>query len=240
MEKNNREDKKVRLLLVEDHEIMRFGLKKSLEQVPNFQIVAEAGTGPMAIEKALSLRPSVVLMDIGLPELDGIEATKQIKEAQPGIRVLMLTSFDKPEKIFASLAAGADGYCVKSIATEDLVSVIEKVVQGCAYLDPVIAGYVVKVYDIANDLDEEDDEMISSRLEIIDESELLQESSANLSKRELEVLKLLVSGHKDEAIATSLGIAPSTVRSHVRKILAKLAVNDRTQAALKATRGGIY
>lgn len=222
----------IRIMLVEDHEIMRFGLKKSLEQYDNFEIVGEAGSGIEAVKKAFSLKPGIVLMDIGLPELDGIEATRQIKLAQPQTRVLMLTSFDQPEKIFASLAAGADGYCVKSIQREELAKVVELVSSGCAFLDPVIAGYVVKVYDIDGGDDEDD--------EIIDESKIeLETGCASLTRRELEILKLIVNGDKDEEIATALEIAVSTVRSHVRKILSKLSVSDRTQAALEATRGGL-
>lgn len=230
----------IRIMLVEDHEIMRFGLKKSLEQYENFEIVGEAGSGTEAVKKAFSLKPAIILMDIGLPELDGIEATRQIKLAQPQTRVLMLTSFDQPEKIFASLAAGADGYCVKSIQREELAKVVELVSSGCAFLDPVIAGYVVKVYDIDGgdgDQDEEDDH---SGVEIIDEGKIdLEAEHSNLTRLELEILKLIVNGDKDEEIAAGLKIAVSTVRSHVRKILAKLSVSDRTQAALQATRGGL-
>ncbi|MGD9681256.1 MAG: response regulator [Candidatus Obscuribacterales bacterium] len=225
----------IRIMLVEDHEIMRFGLKKSLEQYENFEIVGEAGSGTEAVKKAFSLKPAIILMDIGLPELDGIEATRQIKLAQPQTRVLMLTSFDQPEKIFASLAAGADGYCVKSIQREELAKVVELVSSGCAFLDPVIAGYVVKVYDIDGEEDEDDDH---EEIEIIDESKFELERS-NLTRRELEILKLIVNGERDEEIAAGLEIAVSTVRSHVRKILAKLSVSDRTQAALEASRGGL-
>lgn len=227
----------IRIMLVEDHEIMRFGLKKSLELYENFEIVGEAGSGTEAVKKAFSLKPAIILMDIGLPELDGIEATRQIKLAQPQTRVLMLTSFDQPEKIFASLAAGADGYCVKSIQREELAKVVELVSSGCAFLDPVIAGYVVKVYDIDGDQDEDDDH---SGVEIIDEGRIdLEAERSNLTRRELQILKLIVNGDRDEEIAAGLEIAVSTVRSHVRKILAKLSVSDRTQAALQATRGGL-
>lgn len=230
----------IRIMLVEDHEIMRFGLKKSLEQCENFEIVGEAGSGTEAVKKAFSLKPAVILMDIGLPELDGIEATRQIKLAQPETRVLMLTSFDQPEKIFASLAAGADGYCVKSIPREELAKVVDLVSSGCAFLDPVIAGYVVKVYDMDSGDGNQDEDDDYAGVEIIDEGNFAQEAKgASLTRRELAILRLIVRGDKDEEIAAALGIAVSTVRSHVRKILAKLSVSDRTQAALEATRGGL-
>ncbi|MCA9801742.1 MAG: response regulator transcription factor, partial [Cyanobacteria bacterium HKST-UBA02] len=199
----------IRIMLVEDHEIMRFGLKKSLELYENFEIVGEAGSGTEAVKKAFSLKPAIILMDIGLPELDGIEATRQIKLAQPQTRVLMLTSFDQPEKIFASLAAGADGYCVKSIQREELAKVVELVSSGCAFLDPVIAGYVVKVYDIDGDQDEDDDH---SGVEIIDEGRIdLEAERSNLTRRELQILKLIVNGDRDEEMAARLEVAVSTV-----------------------------
>ena len=217
----------IRVLIVEDHETVRFSLKRAIGERTDMSVAAEAITGLEAVEAAHRTQPSVVLMDIGLPELNGIDATRRIKAELPDTRVIILTSFDDPERTFASLAAGADAYCVKSITMECLFDVIRQVDEGHAYLDPTIAGHVVRVYDLPEATDEGEEEVM------LVEAELMQEP-ARLSPRESQVLLLLVEGLSDAEIASRLGLADSTVGSHVRKILKKLSVADRTQAALMA------
>src|SRR5579872_1775923 len=133
------DERLISILIAEDHEITRVGLKLTLEQSPDFQIIGEAADGRQAVAKVIELKPDVVLMDIGLPVTDGIEATQQIKSQMPEIRVIMLTSHDNDQDIFAALSGGADGYCLKEISSQQLAMAIRTVAGGAAWLDPGVA-----------------------------------------------------------------------------------------------------
>ncbi len=207
----------VRILIVEDDPVMQLGLSELFEDQPQFEIVALVGDGYAAIAQALHLKPHLVIMDIGLPKLDGIMATQQIKLAQPEVRVLMLTSHtDEPEMI-AALASGADAYCVKGTNLEQLLLAIACVQEGATYLDPQIARQLVDRLKPAAP----------------------KQNIGQLSNRELEVLKLLVDGKSNPEIAVILRISISTAKAHVRSIMAKFAVDDRVQAAVIALRSGL-
>lgn len=213
----------IRILIVEDHEIMRFGLKSMLKELPSVEVVGEAADGNTAVELASTLTPDVILMDIGLPGIDGVEATREVKKRNSEINVIMFTSFDNEKSIFAALAAGADGYCVKNIARDQLITAIQSVTSGCAWLDPSIAGHVLKVCDIPDE----------------DGATKPAPNKVKLTARELDVLKLVVEGLTNQQIADRLILGVETVKTHMRHIMEKLSVSDRTQAAVKAMREGL-
>jgi two-component system, NarL family, response regulator LiaR len=207
----------VRILIVEDDPVMQLGLSELFEDQPQFEIVALVGDGYAAIAQALSLKPHLIIMDIGLPKLDGIMATQQIKAAQPEVRILMLTSHtDEPEMI-AALASGADAYCVKGTNLDQLLLAIACLQEGATYLDPQIARQLLDRMQPASP----------------------KQNIGQLSSRELEVLKLLVDGKSNPEIAEILLISLSTAKAHVRNIMSKLAADDRVQAAVIALRSGL-
>jgi two-component system, NarL family, response regulator LiaR len=207
----------IRILIVEDDPVMQLGLSELFEDQPQFEIVAQVGDGYAAIAQALCLKPHLVIMDIGLPKLDGIMATQQIKVAQPEVRILMLTSHtDEPEMI-AALASGADAYCVKGTNLNQLLLAIACAQEGATYLDPQIARQIVETM----------------------KTSWPKQHIGELSKRELEVLKLLVNGKSNPQIAEILLISLSTAKAHVRNIMNKLSADDRVQAAVIALRSGL-
>lgn len=225
--------KNITVLIVEDHEITRVGLRLMLKQMPGIDIIGEAADGKVGIDKAKQLKPVVVLMDIGLPSMDGIEATTQIKSQLPKTRIIMLTSHDNDRDIFAALGAGADGYCLKETPTSQLAIAIKAVADGAAWLDPAIATKVLRASVAgafpANTASGDGTEFSGS--------ESLK--GPKLSQREVEVLKLVVEGASNQQIAEKLYLSVETVKTHMRRIMEKLAVSDRTQAAVKAMRQGL-
>jgi DNA-binding NarL/FixJ family response regulator len=218
---------KVRLVIVDDHEIVRLGLSRALRDNPDFEIVGEAANGSDSVALVQLLKPDVVLMDLRMPFMSGLDATRLIKEKTKGVRVLMLTSIDEPLDVQACLAAGADGYCVKTVATEELRLAVETVNGGSTWIDPS-----VKVLGHPEGSVEPEGERLHSQAKSI--SDEFEERPPKLSKRELEVLNLAVSGLSNAAIAAKLSVSLDTVKSHMRNIFDKLNVNDRTQAATKA------
>ncbi|RCJ26772.1 DNA-binding response regulator [Nostoc minutum NIES-26] len=208
---------RLRVLIVEDDPMMQLGLEQSLMAHPQLEIVGQAEDGYLGVQAALKLKPDLVVMDIGLPRLDGIAATQQIKAVLPETHVVMLTSHKTETEIIAALSSGADAYCIKGASVERLLSAIAAAVDGAAYLDPQIARQVIdnlKPPSPTNNV-------------------------ANLSGRELEVLKLMVEGLSNPEIAEKLYLSPNTVKTHVRGIMNKLAVDDRVQAAVVALRSGL-
>ncbi len=225
------EVKPIDIFIAEDYEITRVGLRLTLRHIPGFNIVGEAENGKTAVEEVIRLRPNVVLMDIGLPVLDGIAATKQIKTATSDTRVIMLTSHDNDQDIFAALSAGADGYCLKEASSTQLVNAIRAVAEGVAWLDAGIASRVLKA------------SVNNAPSAVVNKapgkSNKTLAHSSNLSQRELDVLLLVVDGLSNQEIANKLILSVETVKTHMRHIMEKLAVSDRTQAAVKAMREGI-
>jgi DNA-binding NarL/FixJ family response regulator len=207
----------VRVLIVEDDPMMQLGLEQSLMAYPQLEIVGQAEDGYLGVQAALKLKPDLVVMDIGLPRLDGIAATQQIKAALPQTHVVMLTSHQTDTEIIAALSSGADAYCIKGASVERLLSAIAAAVEGATYLDPQIARRVIDNLKPPSP----------------------SGNSANLSGRELEVLKLMVEGKSNPEIAQKLYLSPNTVKTHVRGIMNKLSVDDRVQAAVVALRSGL-
>jgi DNA-binding NarL/FixJ family response regulator len=230
-------------MLVEDHILIRIGMKLSLEKLENIEVIAETSNGREAIDLAREKNPDVIIMDIGLIELDGIEATKKIKETNPNIKIVMLTVHESEKEILASLTSGADGYCLKDISPEQLYIAIKSVNAGEIWLAKEVAEKVlrnlygkdlsdIKKVDFANKVTETKNEMAIKK-------PYERTSVTQLSDRELDVLKLIVDGKSNQEIAGKLFITLATVKTHVRSILTKLSVDDRTQAAVKGMREGL-
>jgi DNA-binding NarL/FixJ family response regulator len=213
-------------MIVDDHPLSRIGLKYLLEEATDMVIVGEAMNGEEAVSIMTQCSPNVILMDVGMPVMDGILAAKIILDKHPNVRIIMLTSHDSEEDIFASLAAGASGYCLKDVNQNRLFTAIRSVFAGDLWLDTAIAGKVVNAIS-------------SSRLSWSAGNQAPHHSGETLSHRELEVLNLLVEGLSNQQIADRLIIGLETVKTHIKHILDKLAVSDRTQAAIKALRDGI-
>lgn len=219
-----RNERLVRLLLVEDHALMRRGIKGQFALEPGFSVVGEAADGATAVQLAAQLQPDIVLMDIDLPVTDGITATWQIKSNRSVTRVLALSAFDSDTQVMGMLAAGADGYCLKSIEWEQLMAVIQLIQDGGAYLAPQVARKLARMLNPS----------------VVAKQVLPAHSqSPELSDRERELLTLIASGHSNQEIAQKLYLSLGTVKSYVRMILNKLSVDDRVQAAAKAIREGL-
>ncbi|NJO44029.1 MAG: response regulator transcription factor [Cyanobacteria bacterium CRU_2_1] len=210
----------LRILVVEDDPVMQLGLKHLLEDHPQLTIVGQASDGYSGIDSALKLKPDLIVMDIGLPQLDGIAATQQIKSKLPDVRIVMLTSHNTEHETIAALSSGADAYCIKGIGIERLLTAITVVQEGAIYLDPQIARRVLD--------------------KLQPPSPAVKNAKAQLlSPRELEVLKLIVEGRSNPEIAETLFLSLSTIKAHIRSIMNKLAVDDRVQAAVVALRSGL-
>jgi NarL family two-component system response regulator LiaR len=216
------------IFIAEDHEITRVGLKLTLEHVPGFRVVGEAEDGKGTVKQVSELKPHVVLMDIGLPLMDGIDATFRIKEEVPGTRIIMLTSHDNDRDIFAALGAGADGYCLKEVSGSQLIMAIRAVADGVAWLDPGVASRVLRACAA-----------LTPAIRGGDDGAPKTPGASPLSQRELDVLRLVVEGLSNQEIADRLILSVETVKTHMRHIMEKLAVSDRTQAAVKAMREGL-
>lgn len=228
------EQKSIRVILVEDHLLTRIGLKAVIERTVGLKVVGEAEDGQQAVSIIDQMSPDVVLMDVGMPVLDGIEASRIVKGKHPDIAIIMLTSHDNERDIFASLAAGASGYCLKDVEPDRLYSAIRSVAAGDIWLDSTIAGKVLKQYN--SGMVHEQGSAESGKPVLAKQDQNLPEP---LSPRELEVLHLLVEGLSNQEIADKLIISLATAKTHVRNILNKLAVDDRTQAAVQAMRRGL-
>ncbi|NJO75630.1 MAG: response regulator transcription factor [Leptolyngbyaceae cyanobacterium RM1_406_9] len=207
----------LKLLLVEDDPVMRLGLEQFFEDCPQFTVVGQAEDGYRAVEAAFKLNPDLVLMDIGLPYMDGIAATQQIKAKLPDMRIIMFTSHTDNTEMIAALSSGADAYCVKRTNLDQLKLAIACAREGGAYLDPQIAHHVIEYLKPAPPT----------------------VSNAQFSEREIEVLKLIVDGKSNPEIAAALYLSLSTIKAHVRTIMNKLAVDDRIKAAVVALRSGL-
>lgn len=214
----------ITILLVEDHEITRVGIRIMLEQMSDIILLGEASSGVEAVSKAKELRPSLVLMDIGLPEMDGIEATRVIKDTLSA-KVILVTSHDNNEDVLAGLSAGADAYCLKGINEIQLSNAIRSVMDGALWLDPDIAKRIVQL------MQPQDNPTARTGTKA--------ENPFHLSEREHQVLRLLVDGKSNQQIADAMYLSTETVKSHMRHLMEKLKVADRTQAAVKAVKEGL-
>jgi two-component system, NarL family, response regulator DevR len=207
--------KKQRIILVDDHELVRIGLKSLLERHPQFDVVGEAGSAREALEQVEALKPDVVVMDIRLPGTSGIDACEQIVNQFPETKVLMLTSYAEDEMLFSAIRAGASGYVLKQIGSEDLIKAIESVGRGEALLDPAVTQRVFQ--EVRRAVKEEEASAFS-----------------HLSQQEKHVLLLVSEGKTNREIAKNLFLGEGTVRNYVSSILSKLSVNNRAEAAAYA------
>lgn len=221
---------KIRVLLVEDHTMTRLGLQMVLEKAENIEVVGEAADGKKGVELAKELIPDVILMDIGLPVMDGIEATETIKENNICSKILIYTSRDCGDDVFSALSAGADGYIMKGANEQQLTSAITAVSEGTAWLDPAIAKLV-----LANIQKQKAPEVKPHT----GAPNPQKYKEYGLTKREYEVLCLIADGLDNDEIAAKLVIAESTAKAHVHSVLNKLYVADKHKATVKAYQEGL-
>ena len=217
-------NEKIKVLLIEDHAMVRMGLQVCLSQSDKVELIGEAEDGLKGMDMAKRLVPDVILMDIGLPSIDGIEATQRIKDFAPDTRVLMFTARDSEDDVFAAFKAGADGYIMKGASQEQTISAICAVNDGVAWLDPSIAKLVLGSIQ---------------KITSPEEGKSMAKNVYGLTERELEVLALIVEGLTNPEIADRLVIQRSTAKTHVHSILQKLCIADRTKAAVFAMKEGL-
>ena len=208
----------IRVLVVDDHALFRHGLLQVLGTEPDLEVVGEARDGIEAIEQAAELLPDVVLMDVKMPTVNGIEAARRIRAAQPSVRVLMLTESEDEEDLYAALRAGATGYLLKEVGIDEIGGAIRAVAAGQALVSPAMTTKLLSEFNA-----------LSRRLEE-------EHDGRRLTDRELEVLRLIARGMSNKDIGADLVIAENTVRNHVRNILEKLQVRSRVEAAMYAVR----
>jgi DNA-binding NarL/FixJ family response regulator len=220
---------KINILLVEDHEFTRMGLAMKIENTPRYNLVAQATDGLEGVMMASEFNPDVILMDIGLPNMDGISATKKIKEElKLDCAVLMFTSRDSKEDIFAAFKAGADGYIMKGSSAENLTNAIDSVATRAAWIDSQIARVVLSSIQNENET-----------MQTASKSQKEANKKYGLTKKELEVLSLIVDGLSNQEISEKLVVSISTTKAHVHNILQKLYLTDRTKAAIVALKEGL-
>jgi two-component system NarL family response regulator len=214
---------KIRILLADDHHLFREGLAKILDGEGDFQVVGQAKDGLEAIIKAKELKPDLILMDVGMPVCDGLEATQRIKEELPDVTIVMLTVRDDSEKLFEAIRNGAQGYLLKSIRCQNMLSLLRGAVQGEAAITPALGGRMLEEFRRVDKL----------------AAQSPSETHATLTVREQQVLVLVASGATNQEVADKLNLSIHTVKSHVRKILSKLQLTSRHEAASFARREGL-
>jgi NarL family two-component system response regulator LiaR len=219
-------EKKICVLLVDDHAVVRQGLRMFIEMQSDMAVVGEGANGLEAVELATRLKPDVILLDLKLPEMDGVEATRKILAADPQARVLILTSFGEDDKVFPAIRAGAQGYLLKDIQPRDLIQAIRESHQGKAQLHPDVARRLMQA--VSGDMPAEKPKPASLPAE-------LQE----LTEREREVLGMIAQGLTNHEIAEEMVISEKTVKTHVSNLLDKLGLEDRTRAAIWALKHGL-
>lgn len=217
----------INVLLVEDHELYRMGLSMLLAKADGITLISEAADGAEGIKAARNLNPDVILMDIGLPNIDGIEATQRIKDFNPDVKILIFTSRDSENDVFEAFKAGADGYIMKGATPEQTISAIKAVYEGIGWIDPNIARLVFS-------------NLQKPQSSIVSTPEIKKSpNSYGLTERELDVLELMVEGLSNPQIADKLVITRATAKAHVHSILQKLCVSSRTQATVTAMKEGL-
>jgi len=214
--------KKITILLAENHVVVRESIRRFLERKANFEVVGEAGDGEEAVQMASQLKPDVIVMDISMPKLNGIEATRQIKALQPSAVVLILTAYDYEQYIFPLLEAGAAGYLLKDVSSRELISAIQTVHKGEAVLHPTVARKVME-------------RLRQTKVEPTGERAL-----DLLTEREITILKMAARGMSNSDIAQELHLSVRTIESHLGNIFDKLGVGSRTEAVIQAMKKGWF
>ncbi len=213
----------IRVLLADDHQLFREGLATILDAQPDFEVVGEAEDGLEVFVKARELAPDLILMDVGMPGCDGVEATQHIKAAMPSITIVMLTVRDEDEKLFEAIRNGAQGYILKTIRSWDLVEMLRAAMRGEAAITPTLGGHLLEEFRRVSRYPGQPGES----------------DTVGLTRREQEVLRLVAEGATDQDVADALNISVHTVKTHMRNILAKLQVSHRHEAARYALREGL-
>jgi len=221
-------------MLVDDHDVVRTGLRSYLEQQSGIQVVAEARNGNEALERAQQTQPDVIVMDITMPEMDGLAATRRLKEILPTIQILALTVHEDKQYFFEMMAAGASGYITKQSAAEDLVAAIHAVAEGHVYLQPVLARWLLEDYQRLS-VGSPSEERINGEKQAQDRvgGQFL------LSKREIQVLEMVAEGFTNHEISGKLEISPKTVARHRERIMHKLNIHSSTELVKYAIRTGL-
>jgi DNA-binding NarL/FixJ family response regulator len=209
-------ERPIRLLIADDHPVFRQGLRAMLESTEQFEVVGDAADGDEAVARTLELKPDVVLMDLRMPGLNGIDATRRILEHRPGVGVLVLTMFEDDDSVFAAMRAGARGYLLKGSEQDEVLRAIRSIASGEAIFGPAIASRLIAYFSSAN-----------------------ATAFPELTEREREVLELIAQGKNNQAIAAELVLSLKTVRNHVSNIFNKLQVTDRAGAIVKAREAGM-
>ena len=208
----------IRILVADDHPIVRDGLVAILSTQPDFEVVGEAGNGPEAIERATTLQPDVMLLDLEMPELDGVEVLRRLAQSNPEVRVIVFTAFDTDERILGAVQAGAQGYLLKGAPRKELFEAVRVVHAGGSLLQPVVASKLLR--------------------QVSHQSQAVPTVDA-LTPREVEVLRLLAQGLQNKEIAAQLVISERTVKFHVSSIMSKLGAGNRTEAVTLAAQQGL-
>ena len=216
----------INVVIVEDYKLTRVGLRSTINEFENISVIGEAEDAIKGLEIIKKEKPHVVLMDLGLPEMNGIEATQKVKEISPDTKVIILTSHDREEEVLAALGSGASAYCLKDIDPKTLASVIKNVSKGACWLDSAVAQVALNLFPKPENTDLQHGSEVS-------------DARAQLTEREFEVLRLLVKGKSNTEIAKELIVSVHTAKAHVCSILQKLCVDDRVQAAVKAIKENI-
>ncbi len=218
----------IELLIVDDHPVFRQGLRDVLETDPRMKVVGEAADGEVAIEMAYEINPEVILMDINLPTINGLQVTRKIKAQLPDVKVIMITGYDDAEQVFHAIRAGASAYCPKDITPEALINIIHTVRDGNYYVEEKTMTYDELMHWVEQRIGRFSGPLISDSEDLF----------VPLSPREMEILEHVTKGLSNKEIAYKLGISHQTVKNHMTAILRKLRVDDRTQAAVYALRHG--
>ncbi|MGB7874165.1 MAG: response regulator transcription factor [Anaerolineales bacterium] len=222
----------IKLMLVDDHEVVRTGLRSFLETQPGFEVVAEANNGLQALEKARDVQPDIVLMDVTMPDMDGMEATQQLKKLYPDCQVLVLTVHADKQYFMKMLSVGASGYITKQAAADELIAAIQAVAAGHVYLQPALARWLLEDYQrLAKNVIPPSEEATAKTKETIDLD--------ILSHRERQVLELVGEGLNNHDIGKKLGLSPKTIARHRERIMKKLNMHSRTELVKFAIRTGL-
>ncbi len=213
-------ERTIRVLIADDHAVFREGLQAVLGPEPDMDVVGEAATGKEVVERAAELRPDIILMDIQMPQVNGIEATRRILEANPQVGVVVLTMFEDDDSVFSAMRAGARGYVLKGADPSEILKVVRAVGDGEAHFGPEIAKRLMDFFSAPKPASPE-------------------ESFPDLTSREVEILELIAQGHSNAKIAARLYLSPKTVANHLSHIFTKLQVADRAHAIIRAREAGL-
>ncbi len=224
--KSEEQTKHINVVIIEDFKLTRVGLRCALNTNPDINVVGECENAIVGLELISRIKPDVVLMDLGLPEMNGLEATVKLKEMMPSVKVIALTSHEQEEEVLAAFASGMNAYCLKDIDPAKLAEVIRDVAQGVCWIDPQVSQLVLNSFPNPGDVG-----FFPSKTDVA--------TRVPLTERECEVLKHLVMGKRNTEIAKELIVSVHTAKAHVCSILQKMCVNDRVQAAVKAVKEGL-